>query len=313
MRGWEVRHAGAACGGSALVLVFWIVAILGLAVFAAVRIVSFDLDVVSAQVQGVRARHLAEMGIAIGVNPAVERDDPLLKGLGESGEGYSVELRSEANRLNINAILLRDDKPLLRTLFIDWGMTLDEAEDLVDALADWVDSDDEVALNGAEASYYENLGRTNQPLNRAFFNLDEVRLVRGMEVVERLNPDWQDAFTLWSSGALDVNEAEAGLLAAAAEVSYERAENVVETVLGPDRMRNTEDDSRFNAVEEVLDLLGVQDIMRPIVSPRLTVNDTTTRIESTGRSGSAARRITVIVRNRTGRPAILDRIEEVLP
>jgi type II secretory pathway component PulK len=301
-------------GGSALVLVFWIVAILGLAVFAAVRIVAFDLEVVSSQVQGARAKHLAEMGIAIGANPAVERDDPLLKGtLDESGEGYSVQLRSEANRLNLNAILLRDDKSLLRSLFVDWGMKLDDAEDTADALADWIDQDDEVALNGAESDYYKNLGRLNQPFNRPFYNLGEVRLVRGIELLERLNPDWQEAFTLWSSGSLDVNEAEPELLAAAAEVSYDRAVAVIDAVLGPDRLRDTEDDVRFNDLEEVLDLLNVPDIMRPIVTPRLTLNDTTTRIESTGRSGSAARKVTLIVRNRTGRPAILDKFEEVLP
>lgn len=298
--------------GSALVLVFWIIAILGLAVFAAVRVVSFDLDVVAAQVQGTRARHLAEMGIAIGANPSVERDDPLLTGTNGAGDGYAVKLVSEAGRLNLNAILLRDDKPLLRSLFVDWGMDLDQAQELVDAMADWIDADDEAALNGAEAQWYEQSGRTGQPFNRPFYQLDEVRLVRGMEVLEQLRPDWRDAFTLYSSGALDVNEAEPALLAVAAEVSIDRAEQVVETVLGPDRARNTADDARFNDLEQVLDLLGVQDIMRPIVTPRLTVNDTTTRIESTGRSGSAARRITVIVRNRTGRPAILDKFEEVV-
>lgn len=300
--------------GSALVLVFWIVAILGLAVFAAVRIVAFDLEIVSSVVQGSEAKHLAEMGIAIGANPAVERDDPMLKGAtDESGQGYSVKIRSEANRLNLNAILLRDDKPLLRALFIDWGMKLDQAQETVDALADWIDADDEVALNGAESKYYESLGRLNQPFNRPFYNLEEVRLVRGIEFLERFNPDWRDAFTLWSSGALDVNEAEPELLAAAAEVSYDRAADVIAKVLGPDRLRDTEDDVRFNNIEEVLELLNVPDIMRPIVTPRLTLNDTTTRIESTGRSGSSSRRITLIVRNRTGRPAILDKFEEVLP
>jgi general secretion pathway protein K len=297
-----------------LVLVFWIVAILGLAVFAAVRIVSFDLQVVSSQIQGVQARCLAETGIAIGTNPAVERDDPILSNLTEeSPEGYSVKIRSEANRLNLNAILLRDDKPLLRALFVDWGMKLDQAQSMADALADWIDADDEVALNGAESDHYKNLGRLNQPFNRPFYNLDEVMLVRGMDLVERLHPDWRDAFTLWSSGALDVNEAEPGLLAAAAEVSYDRAVQVIDKVLGPDRLRDTEDDVRFEDLQEVLDLLNVPDIMRPIVTPRLTLNDTTTRIESTGRSGSAARKITLIVRNRTGRPAILDKFEEVLP
>ncbi len=50
-----------------------------------------------------------------------------------------------------------------------------------------------------------------------------------------------------------------------------------------------------------------------IVEPRLTANDPTTRIESTGWSGDIRRRVTLIVRNRTGRPSILERREEMVP
>ena len=50
-------------------------------------------------------------------------------------------------------------------------------------------------------------------------------------------------------------------------------------------IRGTEDDQPFNNSGEVLDLLGVPDIQRMIVEPRLTANDPTTRIESTGWSG----------------------------
>ena len=103
------------------------------------------------------------------------------------------------------------------------------------------------------------------------------------------------------------------MIAAAAEVSVEDAEMIVETVLGPDQIRDTEDDARFENVEEVLAILGVPEIMRPIVTPRLTVNDSTTRIESIGYSGSARHKTTVIVRNRTGRPAILEKSEEPIP
>jgi hypothetical protein len=45
----------------------------------------------------------------------------------------------------------------------------------------------------------------------------------------------------------------------------------------------------------------------------MTVNDTTTRLESIGSVAGARRKVTVIVRNRTGRPAVLERTEEVMP
>jgi hypothetical protein len=50
-----------------------------------------------------------------------------------------------------------------------------------------------------------------------------------------------------------------------------------------------------------------------MIALRFTVKDTTTRITSTARSGDSTRRITAIVRNRTGRPALLDRTSEIEP
>ena len=310
----DATHCGARRRGSALVAVLWLIAILAFTALATVQVVKLDVDVVAAQITGFRARQLAEAGIAVGANPAVERDDPVLRqSFGDDLEGFEVRLASEAARFNINALLVRDDKPLLRSMFIDWGLEMDQAEAVVDALADWVDGDDFVSLNGVEVDWYEDQGRINQPFNRPFYSLDEMRLVAGMEMVEAVRPDWRNWFTVWSGGALDANEAEPELIAAAAEVSVEDAEAVVETVLGPDQIRDTEDDARFQNLEEVLAILGVPEMMRAIVTPRLTVNDTTTRIESIGYSAGARHLITLIVRNRTGRPAILEKFEEPIP
>jgi hypothetical protein len=198
-------------------------------------------------------------------------------------------------------------------MFIDWGLDLDTAQAIADALADWIDADDEVSLNGAEVDWYEEQGRLNQPFNRPFYHIDEVALVRGMNLVEAVKPDWRDWFTIWSAGALDINEARAELIAAAADVSLEQATIIPETVAGPDGIRDTTDDVPFQDVNAALALLGVDASIRPDIVQRFNVNDTTTRIESTGCAAGAKRRINVIVRNRTGRPALLERYEEIIP
>ena len=118
---------------------------------------------------------------------------------------------------------------------------------------------------------------------------------------------------MWSNGRLDVNEADAELISAAAEVPIEDAQEMIDFVLGPDRQRDTEDDQPFTNIDEALVLLGVSEFQQQTVSPRLTVSDTTTRIVSEGRAGTVKRRITLILRNRTGQPAILDRKEEIIP
>jgi general secretion pathway protein K len=137
--------------------------------------------------------------------------------------------------------------------------------------------------------------------------------VKDISLLEEVRPDWRKWFTVWSGGQLDIHEARPELIAAAAEVSIDDATNLVDYVLGPDQERDTEDDQRFQNLTEALSLIGLSDVQQQIVSPRLTVEDTTTRIVSDGRAGSVKRRITLVLKSRTGQPVILDRKEEIIP
>lgn len=306
--------------GSSMIAVFWVMSILSLAVFTSVRLLYYEIDLVTSQTHGSRARQLAEMGIAVAANPVIEPGDPLLSQMFENGlEGFDAQVLSESGQFNINYLLLpRADtglveKDLLRDILTHWGMELDEAAEVVDAMVDWTDANDLEELNGAEFEHYEALGHLNQPYNRPFYSLDEMRLVRGWERVERFNPEWKDWFTVWSNGGLNVNEASAEFLAIAMEISEIDADALVDRIKGPDLIRYTEDDQEFRTAKEALDLLGSPDIQEDLVLSRLGTNDPTNRLVSIGRSGDVKRKITLILRNRTGRPAILERREEVVP
>lgn len=300
--------------GSALVAVFWIMAVLSMAIFAAVKVVYHDADIATSQIHGFDAMLAAERGVAVAVNPATKRADPILIwSNAELGVSYQARIESEAARFNINVLLMRKDKQLLTDIFTDWGMELLDAQMLVDNLIDWVDPGDLTELNGAEIDWYEDQGRPNHPFNRPFYSLNEMRLVKDMSLLEELKPDWKKWFTIWSNGKLDIHEARAELIAAAAEVSIDDATNLVDYVLGPDQERNTEDDQRFQNLTEALSLIGLSDVQQQIVSPRLTVEDTTTRIVSDGRAGGIKRRVTLVLKSRTGQPVILDRKEQIIP
>ncbi len=300
--------------GASLMAVLWLIAILSMACMATLRVITFDMELASAKVHGSRAKQMAEMGIALGCHNLVKRTDPILRQMSEeTGEGFEVKVMSEGGRFNINYLIANKDKALLRSLFIDWGLELDTAQEIADALGDWVDADDNEELNGAEKKFYEDEGRINQPFNRPFYDLSEVALVRGMDQVEAVKPDWRNWFTIWSNGQLDVNEAPAELIAVAAEVSVELAEAIPEKVRGVDGIRDTLDDVLAQNATEALDLLGIDAEARPDIINRFTANDPTTRVESTGNAEGAKRKITVIVANRTGRPALLERTEEIIP
>lgn len=298
--------------GAALIAVLWLIAVLGIATMAALRVISFDMEVASAKIHGSRARQMAEMGIAVACNPAVERTDPILRRFDEgTGEGFEARIRSEGGRFNINMLIGQQDNDLLRSIFAHWGLNFEESQALADALADWVDANEEVALNGAEIKEYEKIGRVNQPFNRPFYDLSEMRLVIGMEQVEALRPDWRNWFTVWSGGALDVNEAEPELVALASESTIEQAELIQESISGPDGVRHTDDDVYFEEAAAALDLLGLG--AESPLAKRFTANDPTARIESIGQAEGAKRKITVIIRNRNGKPALLERTEEIIP
>jgi len=56
----------------------------------------------------------------------------------------------------------------------------DEAEDLLDALADWIDEDDEERHGGAEAAYYQGLSPPYSCRNGPLSTMEELLLVKGM-------------------------------------------------------------------------------------------------------------------------------------
>ena len=299
--------------GAALMAVLWLIAILAMACMATLRVISFDMEIASAKIHGSRARQAAEMGIAIGSNRAIKRSDPLLHRQGSEGERYDATVISEDGRFSINS-LVQNDKPLLLSIFVGWGLQPDDASKVIDALSDWIDADDNESLNGAEIKYYEAEGRINQPFNRPFYHLDEARLVRGMDQIEALRPDWRNWFSVWSSGKLDLNEASAELIAAAAEVPVEQAQIIPQTVRGEDDQRDTLDDLPFSDPSAAIALLGV-DPQRPDINSRFTANfaDGTTRIESIGSAEGAKYKITVILKNRANEPVLLERTEEIIP
>jgi len=271
--------------GSTLLAVFWIMAVMGMAVVASMRVVSYQVDVIDSQLGGVEALQYAERGVAIASNNTVKKWDPLLRQNFEDG-GFDAKIINEGARFNINYIIFSRDKALLRLIFDEWGMDAD-----------------------VESDYYENLGLINYPFNRAFYNLDEMRLVRGMDEVESFQPEWRDWFTVWSDGGLDLTAARAELIKVAIEGEIEDAQQIVEAVDGADGIRFTEDDLQQFTAAQVTQTTGVSDGGQGLLNLRVdgsSGNNKVVRIESTGFVGDVSRKIVLILTNRQN-PQILDR------
>ncbi len=293
--------------GSALLAVYWLIAILSLGVFATAQVLLSEVESEASDRQAFRAEQLAGMALAVAANPAVQRGDPLLRQEVSEVESFEGRILSEGGRLNLNTLLLSGNRLVVERLFELWGMERDESMDVVDALTDWVDTDDEIAgQGGAEHEDYRELGLLDRPFNKPFRTLDEALLVKGMGRVAELRPGWKDAFTLYSSGKVDLNEAGPEVIQALLNCSRLTADEFIENRNGDDGLPYTEDDRLAETPEEALALLGTGGADAEIVANLVSVGDATVRLVGIGRFGDLSVERTVVVSSRGENPAWLD-------
>ncbi len=284
--------------GSALIAVFWLIAVLGMVVFAGLKMLETDARYSKLGRGRAYAKRYAEAGLAIGQHPVITPDDPLLRYSGPDGGSFAVTITAEEARFNINALLTSPDRMLLRRIFLRWGMKPEFASAMQDALKDWVDQDDHVSLNGAEKREYEKEGIEDMPFNRPFKELDEMLFVRGMEEVNAFFPGWRDWFTVHGDGRIDVNDAREEFIAALADVPLERVAPLSRFRLGMDGAKHTKDDQRLSTAAQVAQMLGV---FQPQIVQQLArwvqFAGPVRRIESSGTMGDQKRRLVVITQN----------------
>ena len=152
-------------------------------------------------------------GLALGLNPQLMKDDPILTQAQSPSRYYQATFGSEGARLNLNYVLLSKNQTILVNLFTQWGLSIDQATHVAACLYDWVTPGDQKSLDGAKAQDYVNANLPQVPTYQPFDSFDEVELVMDFGLVEKVRPNWQDSFTLWSNGPLNVNEAPPELIA----------------------------------------------------------------------------------------------------
>lgn len=284
--------------GSALIAVFWMIAVMGMVVLAGAKALQADTQSTRELRGRTFAKRLAQMGLEVARHPAIQMDDSLLHYSSPEGGGYDVKLTTEEARLNINTLLASGDKVLLPRLFASWGLKPPQSSALMDALRDWIDEDDKAGLNGAEKRDYQKAGFEGMPFNKPFREVEEMLLVRGMDRINVMRPDWREWFTVMGDGRIDVNEARAELIALIANVPMERVTPLLTLRAGKDGMKNTRDDHRLNSPVQVAQLLGVyQPQTVELLTRWIQFAGPIKRLESTGYYGDIRRRLVLIVQN----------------
>ncbi len=273
-----------------------LVAVLSFIIISTVGVAQQHGGQQQARVGMIRARQLAEMGVAVAAHPQIKAGDPLLRRSVSAVEHYETRISTEEARLNLNALLTEAGLPVLERVFAYWGLLPADAQSLAATLMDWVDPDDlKRRPDSAEKLDYDFAGLKGIPLNRPFQSLDEVDLVPRMMEITELRPDWRSFFTLRGSGMLDVNTASAEVLAAVTGASLSNAEELVRRRNGLDEIAQTEDDLPVQSVEEALALLGVGGGNVQEAAAVLTLAGQTKRIESVGMAGDVRCGLAVIL------------------
>jgi len=207
------RETGKNRKGVALLLVLWAVAVLSILGFDFSFSSRTEVASTIAYSDRVRGRAAAEGAVRraiVEILYAKARGEDAWKLDGSFNDvslkygSARVWIAPEESRIDIN----RSPPDVLKNLFLQLGVPDDEADALIDAVADWRDADDLVRANGAEESYYGALDPPYEPRNGDFQTVDELLLVRG--VTRSLwegtggKPGLKDVITVYSpSGRLD--------------------------------------------------------------------------------------------------------------
>ena len=278
----------------ALPLVLWSIAFLaGLVVLTGGLVLGWIESESLAEKKFV-ARQMALSGVALGMNPAVQAGNPLLRHGNKETEGHEVKITNEAARINPNFWIQSGSRPLFNRLFESWGLELDEAEAAIDGLQDWIDGDDFVSLKGAERGEYERAGRQGYPANRPLKHIREMESVMHLSPVLASKQGWQNDFTVWYSGKISIQHATQSILTALAELTPIQCQSLIEVRAGLDGIENTADDEKLESIEAVADFLGAGSRQRTALLEFFDTSGDMRRIESTGWCRGVSHKIVVI-------------------
>lgn len=232
-----------------------------------------------------QAAMLAESGLSVALHPNIEPGDAALRHAFDEQRGFEVLITSEEAKIPVNNLADERWRDATVELLLSWEIDAAAASQVVDSLADWIDSDDDPLPNGAENSYYAGFDHPEYPPNEAFTSLEQMMFVAGMDEVARFQPMWRDYFTIFGDGLVDLNAAPWEIVVAITGTTQDSAINFVAVRNGDDGIEGTIDDYVFEDTGEVQALLGLSDTEWTEISDLVSLFGGVKRIESTGRIG----------------------------
>jgi len=298
--GWLVKSrtsANKAISGAALPLVLWgILFVSALVVMAAVWIGQLLDDEIHAD-RAFRAQQLALRGLAFGMHNDISPADPLLRQGTDEDEGFEVRILNESGRINPNSVVNTENRDLFLKLFESWDIPLDKADAATDSLHDWVSESELTSRNAAKRSDYQALGLEGMPPNAPITNINDMAYVLHLRDILATRENWQENFTVWTTGKINIKHASAELLTTLGGFSELEIERLQTYIAGDDGVVGTQDDGPLNSIEDALAVAGISDARAVNIARFFDVQGDLRRVESTGFCHGVSYKISVVLSN----------------
>ncbi len=294
------RTLRASHSGAALLLSLWALFLLSALVINWTLDIDSRITLSGSASRSLEAEAAACSGAEIALDPEVEAGDSVLSGSLGKNQTFDAHITGEGGRLNLTWIVAGENPQRLEILrkFLEVkGIDLNERESMIDSLLDYVDPDDIVRLNGAEAS--DNY----EPKNALLQQIDELKKVKNWEAFTA-RPDWDADLTLYSSGPVDLAWASRDVLLSLPGMNENIVDRFLELRRGPDGIDGTPDDPEFDSLDQVRVALGFSAEQFAQLSGLVDFKDKIVRVISVGKSGDAMRTVQMIVR-KSGAPQMI--------
>ena len=141
--------------------------------------------------------------------------------------GFKLAIQDEGGKIGVNSLVTGTAyNPLTRDLLLrlltgpSFRLEQRKAEELIDAIKDWIDADDEVTGGGAEGAYYAGLARPYAAKNAPIDCIEELLMVKGVSrelyYGTGQSPGLAQCMTVFSDGKININTAPKPVLRALA-------------------------------------------------------------------------------------------------
>ena len=225
---------------------------------------------------------------------------------------FQVQIIDHSGRIQINNLVhlegpekgkyIKGQKDLLRRFLASEQFDLEpeEVDNLIDAIKDWIDPDNETTKFGAESSYYQTLERPYSCKNAPLEFLEELLLVRGITKELFYGTEGKPGIAYYLSthgeGRININTASPTVLRS---LSEHLDQEMVEGILAyrEDEKNDLSDRGWYKKVRGMSSEVSIDDL--------ITTSSTYFEISSEGLKDTMSRRVRGLVERKQGALRIL--------